>query len=78
MYRGRDMNIAQMNGNVPGNIERIIDEKCLKKSSIAKKAGMKPQEFTDMLNGRKLIKVKDIMTLAQALQVDMNELFRTE
>ena len=72
------MNIAQMNGNVPGNIERIIDEKGLKKSSIAKKAGMKPQELTDMLNGRKLIKVKDIMTLAQALQVDMNELFKTE
>lgn len=69
------MNIAMSNANVPGAIERIIENKGMKKCVVATRANMSPQTFNDMLNGRRLIKAHDLVMIAKALGVTPNELF---
>lgn len=61
---------------VQGNIDRIIEEKCLVKKGVAKRAGMTPQNLTDILKGRKVIRADMIPALASALDVPISELFR--
>ena len=70
------MDIATMNSIVPAAIERIIDQRGIKKCVVAARANMTPQMFNDMLNGRRLIKASDIVMIAQALDVTPNELFQ--
>lgn len=69
------MDIRKINSRVVENIKRIIKEKGLKKTAVAKKANIKTYEFSDMLNGRRVIKVTDIENIMKALDVDANELF---
>ena len=69
------MDIASMNSTVPAAIERIIEQRGIKKCVVAARANMTPQMFNDMLNGRRLIKANDIALIAQALEVTPNELF---
>lgn len=69
------MNIATMNAGVPAAIKRIINERGLKQRVIAEQCGMTPLAFSDMLNGRKLIKVSDLVTIAGVLGVCPNDLF---
>lgn len=69
------MNIANFNYPVPENINRIIQEKGMKKCVVAERAGYKPQTFNDMLNGRKIMKAIDIKAIAEVLTVEPNELF---
>lgn len=47
----------------------------MKQSAIAKKAGYSIQQFSAMMNGRKIIKDTDILRIALALGVNPNELF---
>lgn len=70
------MNISTMNSTVPAAIERIINQRGMKKCVVAARANMTPQMFNDMLNGRRLIKASDIVMIAQALEVTPNELFQ--
>lgn len=70
------MNISTMNSTVPAAIERIINQRGMKKCVVAARANMTPQMFNDMLNGRRLIKASDIVMIAQALGVTPNELFQ--
>ena len=65
------MRIAECNAPVAKNIAEVIENKGLKQIYIAKKAGYSPQEFNDMLNGRRLIKVNDIARISSALDVDV-------
>lgn len=67
--------MANNNSVVPENIERIIREKGIKQCAVAEKAGYSKQQFNDMLNGRKIIKAVDILTIAQALGVFPNDLY---
>ena len=67
-----------MNEIIAPNIKRVIEEKCLKQASIAKQAGYTVQQFSAMVNGRKLVKDTDIDKIATALNVDTNELFKKE
>lgn len=69
------MSIKKNNQPVAENIVRIITELDLKQRAVAKKAGFEPQTFSDMLNGRKLIKLCDVVSIAEALGVSPNELF---
>lgn len=59
------------------NIKRIITSLGTKNKFIAEKAGYTEQQFSNMLNGRKLITDIDIPKLAKALGVTPNELFKT-
>ncbi len=72
------MQIADFNAPAAKNISKIIEEKGLKQIYVAEKAGYKPQELSDMINGRRLIKVCDITRLARALKVEINEIYKTE
>lgn len=64
------MTITECNSPVAENIARIIAEKGLKQVHVSEKAGYSAHELSDMLNGRKLIKVSDLVRIAAALEVD--------
>ena len=64
------MTIAECNSPVAENIARIIAEKGLKQVHVSEKAGYSAQSLSDMLNGRKLIKVSDLVRISAALDVD--------
>lgn len=70
------MNIASLNDPVASNISKIINERGLKQCSVAKKAGYSAQAFNDMLNGRKVIKVSEVLKIAVALDTTVSELYR--
>lgn len=69
------MDIAAMNSVVPAAIERIIRERGIKKSVVAVRANMSNQMFSDILNGRRLIKPCDVVAISRALDVMPNDLF---
>lgn len=60
---------------VAENLRRIIDEKGLKHTYVAQKAGYGRNEFSRLLNDRKIIKAEDITRLANCLGVTPNDLF---
>ena len=64
------MTITECNSPVAENIARIIAEKGLKQVHVSEKAGYSAHGLSDMLNGRKLIKVRDLVRIAAALDVD--------
>lgn len=68
------------NGNSPvaGNIARILEEKTMERAKIARKAGLKPRELTDIINNCKVIRAFEIEALAEALGVEVQELFARE
>lgn len=66
--------IEKYNSPVADNVKKIIDDRCLKQSAVATKAGYSIQAFNDMLNGRRIIKVMDIQVIANTLEVDANVL----
>ena len=69
------MNIKKLNEPVAENVKRIIKGKGLKQCAIAQRLGCTPQDLTDMLGGRRIIKVKDVSKFAAALDVSIGELF---
>lgn len=69
------MSNANRNGIVPKNILKIIQDKGVKQCVVANRAGYSKQQFSDMVNGRKIIKVVDILAIAEVLEVTPNELF---
>ena len=60
---------------VAENIKRIIAEKCLSKGAIGKRAGYDIKKFSNMLNGRKIITDVDVINIANALDLEPNELY---
>lgn len=70
------MNINSQNQPVTRNILRIIRVKGIKQKVVAERAGYSSQQFSDMLNGRKIIRPMDTKAIAIALEVDANELFK--
>ena len=64
------MTITECNSPVAENIARIIAEKGPKQVHVSEKAGYSAHGLSDMLNGRKLIKVSDLVRIAAALEVD--------
>ena len=68
------MTISEMNQGVPDRIAQIIEEKGLKKKVVADRAGISAQNFADIMNGRRLLKVRDIVAFAKVLNVTPAEL----
>lgn len=56
-------------------IKRIIVERDLKKKSIAREMGLTPQQFSNLLKGKKTIKPNDIVKICEVLEISPNELF---
>lgn len=70
------LDIQTSNSVVANNLKSCIENKGLKQSAIARKAGFSAQEFSDMLNGRRLMRAIDISRIIQVLDdVDANTLF---
>ena len=55
-----------------------MEQKCLKQGAIAKKADYDGKVFSNMLNGRKIITDLDVIRIANALEVEPNELYGIE
>jgi hypothetical protein len=72
------MTIAEANEPLSNGLKIIIAQKGLKNLYVAESAGYTPQELSDMLNGRRLIKACDIPRIAKALGVEINYLFGIE
>lgn len=70
------MNVKNYNCVLPFKIDRIIRERGLKQCAVAEKAGYSSHQFSSMLNGRKIIKPCDAIAIADALGVEMNELYK--
>lgn len=62
--------------NIITNIKKLIKNKGLKQSFVAKQAGFNSQSFSDILNGRKLLRVEHLPELADALEVEIEDFFR--
>lgn len=72
------LDIQTSNSIVANRVREIIKDKGLKQTALAKKAGFSPQEFSDMLNGRRLMRAVDIASIINVLRdvgVDANYLF---
>lgn len=60
------------------NIKIIIKNKGMKQGVVAERAGFKVQEFSHILNGRKLLRAEHLIMIAEALEVDINDLYGVE
>ncbi len=69
------MTISEANTPLSKGIQKIIVNKGLKNLSVAEKAGFTPQELSDMINGRRLIKACDVPRLATALGVEAGDIY---
>lgn len=69
------MTIAESNEPVSSGLKIIITQKGLKNMYVAEKAGFAPQELSDMLNGRRLIRACDIPVLASVLGVKTDDIY---
>ena len=69
------MSVKDYNAVLPANILRIIDDRGLKQGFIAERAGYSKQQFSSMVNGRRIIKPCDALAIANALGVSMNDLY---
>lgn len=67
--------IANYNANLPDNIIGIINKRGLKQGAIAERAGYTKQQFSDMMNGRRIIKPCDVLAISNALGVSVNDLY---
>lgn len=70
------MTIKQLNEPVADNVRKIIAESGLKQLAVAKRVGCTSQELTDMICGRRIIKVSDIPKFSVALGVEISALFK--
>lgn len=57
------------------NTKRIIELRGLKQRVVAERAGFSVQQFSALLNHRKVIKDTDVVAIARALEVTPNDLF---
>lgn len=72
------MSIANYNAGLSANINRIIRNKGMKQGAVAIRAGFSIQQFSDMLNDRKIIKPCDILAIAKALNVEISEIYEAK
>lgn len=76
MKGGIFINASSYNAMLPVNIACAIKVRGLKNGVIAKRAGFSKQQFSDMLNGRKIIKPCDILAISDAIGISVGDLFR--
>jgi transcriptional regulator with XRE-family HTH domain len=75
------LDIQTSNSVVANRVREIIRKKGLKQAALAERAGFSAQEFSDMLNGRRLMRAIDIASIINALKdvgVDANYLFTVD
>lgn len=61
---------------VADNMRAIIESKGFKHIAVAERAGYTKQQFSDMLNGRRLITADDCIKFRSVVGCTYNDLFR--
>ena len=56
-------------------LKELIEKSGKKNKSIAEDMGLSDKQFSDLINGRRIIKKSDIPLLCKALETDPNTLF---
>lgn len=70
------MDIHPRYDDLIANIKSIIKKKGVKQCVIAERAGFTKQEFSNIMNGRrKLLRAEHVFLIAEALEVDINDLY---
>lgn len=64
-----------MGTNVAIGIKQNMIAKGLYQKSVAERAGFTEQQFSDMLNGRKVIRAEYLPDIAKAIGVHIGDLF---
>ena len=64
-----------MKSAIAENVKKIIRHKCVYQAAVAERAGYNYKTFSNMLNGRKIITDIDVINIANALDVEPNELY---
>lgn len=59
------------------NVYKIMSEKKMNQSAVARAAGMTPKAFNAILRNRKLLREEHIVPICVALDVEPNDLFAT-
>ena len=72
------MSVEQAGYNTPAaeNLKRLLKERGLTGYKFAVTAGYTPQQLTDMMHHRKIMRPPDIAALVDALGVDASEVFK--
>ena len=58
------------------NIKQIIEIRGYKKKAVAERMRYKENQFSDLLNGRRAVKLDDIIQLCEILEVEPNDLIK--
>lgn len=61
--------------NIIENVKSIIKEQGVKQCVVAQRVGFSQTKFSNMLNGRYIVKAGEIPSICKALGVTPNELF---
>lgn len=57
------------------NLRSAVDASGMKHKHVAKSVGMEPQEFSNVLNGRKIVRAEDVPKFCNVLHIEPNYLF---
>lgn len=60
------------------NVYAIMDKKKMRQASVARAAGLTPQQFNDLLRNRKLLREDYVVPICNALECEPNDLFKTD
>lgn len=60
---------------VVDNVKDLIRTKGLKQKFVAEKMGLSPQEFSNILTGRKKFETEHVVPICNALNITANDLF---
>lgn len=64
--------------NVANNIRKVVAQKGMVQKVVAERSGFTEQQFTDMLNGRKIIRADYVPKIAEALNCTLDDLFAAD
>ncbi len=67
--------IKEANSPVAENIKMRIEANGLKKKTVAAKAGLTQNELADIFGGRRIVKAREILALAEAMEAPVSVLF---
>lgn len=69
------MTVAEYNEPLASGIIGILKDRGIKQTYLAEKIGLTDQELSDSLNGRRIIKAREIPQIAFALDLTPNDLY---
>lgn len=71
----KEIQVLTVYEDIISNLKEIIKRKKLKKGAVAAKLGLSSQQFSDILHGRKLLRIEDVPLMAKALDVGIADIF---